>query len=235
MHKLQLNVPQGPLELQLTVIRLGNRVAFVLVGTSQKLFTIHWELISARSNYFEKALSAPFKESQKGVVHLPDQDPDTFELYMKSLYWGKLYSGDGEDYDAEFQRLAAVGILADYLQDHGCFNLVVDAIIDVAETVEQYPLTLATAVYEQLPTDSPLRRLIRDFWVWVHNPQWYSVVDLMDCDYDVISAPKDFWIDVSKEMAEVGAKSFNQSVKTPWVKNRCSYHVHPDGKSCNGV
>jgi hypothetical protein len=195
------------------------------------MYTVHKALVTAKSLYFNKALNMPCKESLNNIVQLPGQDSEAFGLYLKSLYFGKIYSNQSDDLNAEFNRLASVAILADYVQDSTAFNLVVDAIIEVAETTEQYPLTLAGIVYEQMPAASPLRRLIRDFWVWLNNPDWFELGN-SDCTNDVVAAPKEFWIDVAKELIVVGAKAHVPRTKKPWVRDRCSYHVHPDGKVC---
>jgi hypothetical protein len=221
--------------VQLIGSSLGFFVIFVLVGPKENLFTIHRNLVIAKSAFFKKALAdARYKESWQGVVRLPEQDPEGFDIYVKCLYNGKIFSAqDDGDISSEFRRLASVALLSDFLQDIGTFNFCVDAIIDVAQATDQYPLTLAALVYEQLPPCSHLRRLIRDFWVWHPNPQWYDGVEGGDPEHDVEAAPCEFWRNVSRESAVMGAKAFNEQVKNPWTKDRCQYHQHPNGERCD--
>ncbi|KAL1642373.1 hypothetical protein SLS58_005447 [Diplodia intermedia] len=53
-------------------------------------FAVHRTLICAFSPFFAAACRGPWKENRSGVVALPEQDPATFELYVKWLYTGEL-------------------------------------------------------------------------------------------------------------------------------------------------
>jgi hypothetical protein len=54
------------------------------VGTAPKLqtFDVHIDLVTARSDFFKKALSREWKEAAEKVVKLPDDDPEV----LQSMY-----------------------------------------------------------------------------------------------------------------------------------------------------
>ena len=60
----------------------------VLVGepdASMQEFFVHQSLISARSEFFAKALRGDWKEAQEREVPLPDDEAETFRLYLQFL------------------------------------------------------------------------------------------------------------------------------------------------------
>ena len=63
----------------------------VLVGepnACMQKFFVHQSLISARSGFFAKALRGDWKEAQEREVSLPDDEAETFRLYLQLLYVG---------------------------------------------------------------------------------------------------------------------------------------------------
>lgn len=58
----------------------------VAEGNAQKKFVIHQDLICARSDFFRNSMKDGWKESNEGVVELPEDDPQIFGLYVQSLY-----------------------------------------------------------------------------------------------------------------------------------------------------
>jgi hypothetical protein len=60
----------------------------VLVGAEEsgmKEFTVHEDLICPRSQFFRKAMSGPWKESEERKVDLPEDEPGVFALYLKLI------------------------------------------------------------------------------------------------------------------------------------------------------
>ena len=72
------------------IILIGHRylsggIVKILVGPEAVQFDIHRQLLCARSAYFAKALSGPWKES-KGTLKLPEDDADLFRFISHWLY-----------------------------------------------------------------------------------------------------------------------------------------------------
>lgn len=55
---------------------------------SMQEFFVHQSLISARSEFFAKALRGDWKEAQQREVSLPDDEAEVFRLYLQLLYIG---------------------------------------------------------------------------------------------------------------------------------------------------
>jgi len=67
------------------------------------------------------------------------------------------------------------------------------------------------------------RKILVDFYVWVHNKSWYADTD--DCE----TGPREFFFDIAKASVEAGNAVYAGDAVYPWVKDRCQYHVHPEG------
>lgn len=63
----------------------------VAVGLEAIGFKVHEASLKARSPFFVSALSTAWKEGREGIVKLPEDRPETVELYLKHLYTGKLH------------------------------------------------------------------------------------------------------------------------------------------------
>ncbi|KAK3060966.1 hypothetical protein LTS18_007318 [Coniosporium uncinatum] len=115
------------------------------------------------------------------------------------------------------------GILGDKFQDHRFQNAIVDALIDSVTEFKVCPTGQARDVYDSLPEGSLYRKILVDFYVWVHNKSWY--VDTGDCE----TGPREFFFDIAKASIEAGSAAYAGDAVYPWVKDRCQYHIHPEG------
>ena len=59
----------------------------VLVGVAKESFTVHEDIICARSNLFKAAVSKDWKEAGSKTVNLPEQSPAVFKAYLESVYF----------------------------------------------------------------------------------------------------------------------------------------------------
>jgi hypothetical protein len=57
----------------------------VLVGVERVKYTVHTDVICAKSDFFRAACKEHWQEGQAIVVPLPDTEPDTFQKYMDYL------------------------------------------------------------------------------------------------------------------------------------------------------
>ncbi|KAG9554179.1 hypothetical protein KCU71_g10192, partial [Aureobasidium melanogenum] len=65
-------------------------MATILVGPDKLLFVIHHTLLCSKSQYFTKALTGSFEESQTGIVILEDVSPVLFQILVTWLHNGKI-------------------------------------------------------------------------------------------------------------------------------------------------
>ena len=134
----------------------------------------------------------------------------------------------------EWPLLSGCIILGHRLEDHKFYNAAVDCLIEGAIDPGLLPSALAALLCENLDKMSPAIQLIVDFWVYGADSEWFKVVDE---DEDVVAAPQTFWVAAAKELTE-NRSTVSESAKRelvdrePWLKDRCKYHIHKDGKKC---
>jgi hypothetical protein len=60
---------------------LGEDIVILYVGTKRQKYQIHKKLLCDRSSFFQKAFSSEsnFKEAVESIMHLPEDDPTTFD------------------------------------------------------------------------------------------------------------------------------------------------------------
>ncbi|KAK5200755.1 hypothetical protein LTR16_005018 [Cryomyces antarcticus] len=78
----------------------------IIVGSAPKevrSFSLHKELFLAKSDYFRSAFTRPWKEGREHVMELPEDTPDSFQLYCQWLHCGKIVTdkSNGSDEEAE--------------------------------------------------------------------------------------------------------------------------------------
>ena len=135
----------------------------------------------------------------------------------------------GHSISPEWTRLVKLAILGDVLQDQRFSNAVIDTVIDRANAKRHYPAGMAETVYTKLPKDSGLRRLLVDFYAYIHNGN-----SLTGTSVDAMHAPKEFWKDVLCTTFKAGAKIYAGGPK-PWETDKCQYHEHPEGEGKCGA
>ena len=102
--------------------RLSGNTIKVRAGTDNPVdFNVHEEVIRSSSNFFDKAMSAAWKEAKEGVVSLPEDEPEIFKLYLQWLYNDTIpceeKGPDHADHVEEYLRLSKAYVLGDKLQD----------------------------------------------------------------------------------------------------------------------
>jgi hypothetical protein len=115
-------------------------------------------------------------------VELPEDNPDTFDIYLYCVYKdevdvGDLLSarpGEGDGGNRMVSRVAcrlvATYLLADTLGDVTTANLVIDRILQLREEEQMEPgIQAASVVSHATHATSPLRRLVIDFYVHAAN------------------------------------------------------------------
>jgi hypothetical protein len=81
------------------------------MGDNTETFNVHTALLTARSEFFKKALNGAWKEAEDKVFKLPEDDPANFATYVHHLYTGELAvrtdPQDSDDYGIEEQAQLA--------------------------------------------------------------------------------------------------------------------------------
>lgn len=61
---------------------LSHRMVTILVGSPQKKYTIHENLLSSKSEFFRAAFNSGFRESNDGVLEFPEEEHSAFDLFV---------------------------------------------------------------------------------------------------------------------------------------------------------
>lgn len=166
-------------------------MATILVGPDKQKFVIHRTLLCSKSQYFTKALTGSFEESQTGIVILEDISPVLFQILVTWLHNGKIiYTASdersnikqdfaslecsmGESERWKFNHedpstwpthvLVELFIFADRLDIKG---LGIDVIDALKGSVDSSTYSLHTPAYDYINSNttatSPLRRFVVD-------------------------------------------------------------------------
>jgi hypothetical protein len=101
-------------------------------GENSKTYAIYSSTLTTRSLFFRKALSGPWKEAEERVVHLPEDDVRTFELYLHYIYNKEFACNPSENEYGKKERvaLARLYVLCEKLQDPRSKNCIIRALSD---------------------------------------------------------------------------------------------------------
>ena len=148
----------------------------VSTGDKQKQFMVHKQLLTSHSLFFQKALSGTWVEAKERKVKLPEDDHDTFDVYVNLLYSDQITFGPPSSTDPnvaggdELETLVNLYVLAGKLQDVKIKNKTLVAILASSKEVRSDKRTyvpghsVITKVYAGTASESLLRRLIVDLW-----------------------------------------------------------------------
>jgi hypothetical protein len=147
---------------------------------ASKSFTIYTNVITGQSGVLGKV-----------PVDLSGEDPELFQAYLNCVYFGaetieqwadELQALVGSDEPTEsvearrekelaadvlFTKLIQLYLLAERLVDLKTVNIVTSEIIRFSDAIRAIPTQISISLaYAATAVGSPLRRLLRDFWIY---------------------------------------------------------------------
>jgi hypothetical protein len=185
---------------------------------------------------------------QKKVVYLRNHDPELFQEYVHCVYFGPQAlrqwaqasevkteaNSDGSTRDEKqtaadlvFKKLVGLYLLAVRLVDFKTANMVTDEIIRASDALAciptQGPVSLA---YASTGTGSPLRRLLRDFWIYQSASTQTDSEHLRTAGF-----PAECVQDIAIDMIRIASSdpdntNFDQAFKDFYFDEACRYHHH---------
>ncbi|KAK3711480.1 hypothetical protein LTR37_009659 [Vermiconidia calcicola] len=192
----------------------------VLVGSDEVKFTVPEDLICDRSRFFKSACSEAWN-ANKQPIKLTDADPQTFSDYLQCVYQST-YSE--HDKDTALPSLFQLYILADQLGDLVSANQIMDEMITCSDRISQIPGDeCIDMAMESIPSNSPLRRLTRDYYVFEADAE-----KLEGCSEEfVLFVAQSFFhlkknVDKDRTVGEVFSRCVSDA-------GRCDYHQHDAG------
>lgn len=218
-----------PAPTSLTVrgsVDFSEKTVTVIVGTDQKIFTMHPSTLTNSSKFFQSALSGTWIESQNRSIILPESRSRVFQSYAAYVYNGEIdicaeeldETNDPEGRN-RFYQLTELYALADVtLDDKNLRNTVIDAILDLENKTGYQPAFSAIKhAYENSPGATPLCRLLLDNALAATHPAWLnSVWSMLPEAY--VRALMHGWAHASCDRKI----TYQSSVEHP----RCRYHEH---------
>jgi hypothetical protein len=162
---------------------LQSPIIKVIVRTAeaQRTIFVHQGIICDRSEFFKKALTWDWVESQEKKVELPEDDPAIFALYQELLYAGyipiaKEARSDDQplmeiSFDAEeYLTLGKLYVLTEKLVDATTKDNILDAFLARSQQPADdgschFPaLDCVALVYDGTPENDPARALLVKFY-----------------------------------------------------------------------
>jgi hypothetical protein len=162
----------------LTIPRIHyDDLVVVLVGANEQRFSVHKGILTAKSNFFEAALSARWLDEKEKSVRLPEHTTTAFQSYVRWAYIGEVdlapmpEKGGPEDMIETCTKTRSehldLYLLAHYLQDISLLNKVIEIFVRMFEVASKVGAPLPSAdfimnLYEGTSIGSPLRRVVVD-------------------------------------------------------------------------
>jgi hypothetical protein len=157
----------------------------LLVGPDEQKFIIHESCIARNSDFFKAALKKEWAEGQTRTVKLPDEHClDTVVHYLNFAYHGKLPTQDiitnfpGGLCPDPYPSLAKIYVLGERMIDKAVQHAAIKEFIRLSslknkDNQRSFPGAQATTVlFEGTNANSPIRRLIVDFYVTYGTASW---------------------------------------------------------------
>ena len=201
------------------------------MGVDEQRFVVHKSLICASSAFFKAACSGTWKENEEKIVRLPEQLPESFEVYLHMLYTGTfdIWGDDEEALIATckdtangkstnlFNRIISCFVLGDVTRDARFCNRAVDGLIESMNKVNCVPgPTVISKHWDNLPSGCAMRRLLVD--CVAHSVSYDHMVERAE------QFPQSFITGVA--LAGVRDRNLALKDKVYARKSKCYYHEH---------
>ncbi|KAK0654592.1 hypothetical protein DIS24_g5050 [Lasiodiplodia hormozganensis] len=181
---------------------LTSEIIQVDVGSGQRKYYIHKDILCASSPFFAKACNGNWKEARERRIELPEDEPECFDKYVQWLYFNELFVEERKN-DCEALRWGDwldAYLLGDKLLDQkfkdACFDIVYNQ-YENGGTLS--PSDQAKLLYENLPESDPYLRL------YVYVSAYWTTLDDFDPEVsaDAANAPMEFFRDVAKALVQI--------------------------------
>jgi hypothetical protein len=218
---------------------IGRELVTIYVAKKRTVFVIYKKLLSHTADFFLKAFSGSFKESE-GTMHLPEEHPGAFLLFIDWLYRSKISHVNTVRH---WLTLFDLYIFAAKLCLNELANRTIDRIRHMESCTPAAAVTFALArhVYKNTFEDSPLRgycvaalffnfssKLSKDKHVPADDrlkQMWKYSRDDFDLFVDYFPYLREHEGKVMKTPAEEG-KDHNSEM------SECKFHRHAKNEEC---
>jgi hypothetical protein len=217
----------------------------IYVGPKRKKFLVHKKLICEISDFFSKAFTGGFQEAQENSMHLPEDDPNAFALFIDWIYRSKVPAMHNREDQVTLYNLY---IFAEKLCLDDLANATMDQIqklLGILDPSFDQSTALIRKVYTETSSQSPLRKFCAHFMsveLYLEDERssvmfskeilrkaWLVFKDNADLF-------EDFWSHTQKiltqKILDKGAPPDPSLPEDFEYYKRCDFHKHRDGESC---
>lgn len=195
-------------------------------------FVIHKDLVTSNSQLFASALSRNWKEGRSGVVSLPEDDPDAFEIYVSWLYKRSPFTSEAllapssEQSTSlsplkQVERFISAYLLGDKLLDDDFCDMIIDALLEYSAARNAWPTKQAERIFLISPPESPQRNLLPDIVVHRGNAAWFNA-----SSKNILGYSSEALIAITRGLLLSRGKNTLAREAWPWVVDPCVYHRH---------
>jgi hypothetical protein len=156
----------------------GVTFATLIVGPQDDFFHVHRNRLDAASVWFTKTLGSGFEETFTQRISLPADDPSIVHLFVQ---W--LYDPDptfSVHLDEHFMQLARLFEFAQRLFIRQLKNYIIWQLFNLRSKNHIPPVSVVEFVFENLPDDSPFRKLLIAWYTWHRGSPCALTLDSLD-------------------------------------------------------
>lgn len=178
----------------------------MLIGPEEKLFTVHRDVICAKSKFFKAACSA-WEEDQTITVSLPKVDEKLFQNYVDWTYGNTLMAAPTVDEDVEMA--IKLNLLGDVLDDVRLRNRTIKALTSLSAINKKAPNAADTkAIWAETTTRSLLRKWVVGEMIMRGNRDRFER-DVADYPPELV---QEVALKLLKQKATTSSKSFQATL-----------------------
>jgi hypothetical protein len=140
----------------------------VLVGKGAKRFTVHKDIICAKSKFFRAACSSRWQEGQEKVIRLPEaRSVQAFQTYMDWTHTNELIinkAAPATNKDIVNAELIDLYLLGDVLDDVKLRNKTLRLLATEIKESSAFPSPYrCNIVWDNTPSNSSIRKCLADY------------------------------------------------------------------------
>ena len=214
---------------------LSGPLVNIYVGPERKHWSLHKNLLRHHSSYFETKFYDQESNSRDGTtaLELPDDEPKGFELLVKWLYQGTLEDTSSMDDEQKYNYAVAchrLHQLCDKFSMITLKNLAIDSYRSNLNAAQLVPdAEEINEIYRASSPGSPFRKLmIKIAARQIMDPDVDRDLETYRCCFENNA---NFSVEL---VQEIRLSSGGRLFEDPTSGNKCDWHDHRDGSSCNG-
>lgn len=225
----------------------------IFVGAERKQFHLHHDLLCARSDYFKACFEADFKEAKQKELFLPEDDIESFSLFVKWLYGASLKKISSKD---ELSVYFTLFVLANKLCLEHLRNETMDQILRFHRT-STYPVPvdyqIIRFIYRNTSDRDSIRKYLVHLAAWTAVFKWVDGLSTDEPNYGLSTDGQNYGLStdeqnliweggdlavdfaISLSMFHAGWDNDDPNLNDPRRKSNCTYHKHNSTPLCAGT